>query len=81
MSLIFKSADDEGLELFDQIIAMVGIDFQGDRLGKIQAEDAQDGLAIHHMAAHAQVDVKGVAVGDVHEGSFSSGTFALFDVK
>ena len=33
-------ADDVGLELFEQIVAMVGIHFQGDGLGKIEAEDA-----------------------------------------
>ena len=47
---------------------MVGVHLQGDRLGQVQAENAQDGLAVHHMAAHAQVDVIGVAIGDVDEG-------------
>ena len=53
-----KSADDEGLQIFHQIIAVIGIHFQSDRLGKIQAEDAQDGLSVYHMTAHAQVHVR-----------------------
>ena len=63
----FELADDEGLELFDQIIAMIGINFQSDRLGKIQAEDAQDGLTIYDMAADAQVDIVGIFVSDVYK--------------
>ena len=61
----FELADDEGLELFDQIVAMIGINFQGDRLGQIQAEDTQDGLTINNVTADAQVQIVGVLVGDV----------------
>jgi len=63
----FRSADDEGLELFDQVVAMIGINFQGDRLGEIQAEDAQDGLTVYDMAADAQVDIVGIFVSDVYK--------------
>ena len=60
-------ADNEGLELFHQILAVVGIDFQRDGSGKIQAEDAQDLLAVYHMTAHAQVEVVRILVRNVHE--------------
>ena len=61
-------ADDEGLELFHEVVAMIGIDLKGDRLGKIQTEDAQNGLAIYDMATYAKIDVVGVTVGDVDKG-------------
>ena len=61
------SSDDEGLQLFHQIIAVIGIDLKRDRLGKIQAEDAQNGLAVYHMAADAQIQVIGVLVCNIDE--------------
>ena len=63
--LEFELADDEGLELFDQIVAMIGVNFQGDRLGQIQAEDTQDGLTIYNVTANTQVQIIGVLVGDI----------------
>lgn len=65
---IWKSEDNEGLELFHQILAMVGVDLKGDGLGKVEAEDAEDRLAIDNMTADAQVDVIRIAVCDVDEG-------------
>ena len=60
-------ADDKGLELLDQIVAMIGVNFQGDRLGEIQAEDTQDGLAVNYVAANAQVDIIRILVRDVNK--------------
>ena len=67
MGIANCSADNEGLELLQQIIAVIGIDFQRDRFGKIQAENTQDGLAINHMAANAQIQVVRLLVCDVHK--------------
>ena len=61
-------ADHEGSDLLHEILAVIGVDFQGDGLGKIQGEDAQDGLSVHNVAADAQIDVVGVTVDDVDKG-------------
>lgn len=63
-----SSANDEWLQLFHQIVTVVGVNLEGDRLGKIQAENAQNGLAIHDVTAYAKVDVIGIAIGNVYEG-------------
>ena len=47
---------------------MIGVNLKGDRFGQVQAEDAQDGLAIHHVTAYAEIDVVGITIGNVHEG-------------
>ena len=56
---------------------MIGVNLKGDRLGKIQTEDAQDGLAIYHMATHAQINVIGITIGDVDEGLDISARLSL----
>ena len=65
LGILPGSADDERLELFHQIFAVVGVDLQRDGLGEVEAEDAQNRLSVHHVTAHAQVDVVGIAVGDI----------------
>ena len=47
------SANDEGLELFQKVVAVIRIDFQRDRLGEIQAENAQYGFAVDNMSTYA----------------------------
>ena len=61
-------ADDEGLDFFHQILAIICINFQCDRFGEIQTEDAQNGFAIHNMAPDPQVNVVRITVRDVYEG-------------
>ena len=61
-------ADHERRDLLHEILAVIGVDFQGNGLGQVQGEDAQDGLAVYHVAADAQVDVVGVAVDNVDKG-------------
>ena len=41
-----RSADDEGFEFLDQVVAVIGIDLQRDRLGKVQAEDTENRLRL-----------------------------------
>ena len=72
-----RSTDNEGLEFFHQIIAVVGIDLQRDGLGQIQTENAQDGLPIHDMTADPQVDIIGITIGDVDEGLYILGETEL----
>ena len=64
------SADDEGLELFHEIFAVIGVNLQGDWLGEVEAEDAEDGFSVDDVPANTQVDVVGIAVGDVDEGLY-----------
>ena len=68
MQTQFALADDEGLEFFHEVFAVIGVNFQGDGLGEVEREDAEDGLSIDDVAADAKVDVVGVAVGNVDEG-------------
>ena len=58
---------DEGLDLVEQIFAIVAVDLHGDGLGPIQGEDTQDGLGVNHVAAGAQVHVVGVSADNLHE--------------
>ena len=58
---------DEGLDLVEQIFALVAVDLHGDGLGPVQGEDAQDGLGVNHVTAAAQVDVVGVGTDDLDE--------------
>ena len=68
-SVIFAIlADHEGGDLIHEIIAVVGVNLQGDGLGKVQAEDAQDGLAVDDVTADAQVDVIRMTVYDIDKG-------------
>ena len=48
-SIPLHQSDDEGLDLLEQIVARIVIYFHGDRLAQIQAENAQNGLGVHHM--------------------------------
>ena len=64
----FGSADDVGLQFLEEIIAMIRIDLERDRLGQIQAEDAQNRFPIHDMTTYAQVDIVGIAVCNVDKG-------------
>ncbi len=63
-----RTLSHEGLDVAKEIIAGIRIDFHGDGLAQIQAEDTKDGLRIHHMTACAQIYVVGVAVNDVDKG-------------
>ena len=60
-----QATDDEGLDLLHHVIAVVGIDFDGDGLREIQAEYAQYGLRVHDVPARAQINVVGIAAHNV----------------
>ena len=72
-------SDDEGLDLLHHVIAVVGIDFDGDGLREIQAEYAQYGLGVHYMAAGAQIHVVGILIDDVNKSLDVFGK-AQFDI-
>ena len=61
-------ADHERRDFIHEIFAVIGVDLQRDGLREVQREDADDGFAVYHVAADAQVDVLGVTVDDIDEG-------------
>jgi hypothetical protein len=71
--------DDKGLDLFHQIIAVVGIDFHGNRLGQIQAEDTEDRLGVNYMTAGAKINVIRMPADNVDKGFYILSQ-AQFDV-
>ena len=60
-----KRLHDEGLDLREQVVAVVFIDLHGDGFVQIEAEDAQNGLCINNMATGTKIDVVGVLADDV----------------
>ena len=50
-----------------KILTMVGVGFQDDGLRVFEAAHAEDGLAVHDVAALPKLDRVGIAVGDVDQ--------------
>ena len=46
----------ENLQLFKEIVAIVGIYFHGEGLGKIEREDAENGFRVNYVFSALQKD-------------------------
>ena len=58
---------DKGVNLLQQVVALIVVDLQGNGLGQVQGKDAQDRLGVHNMAPCAQIHFKRIAGHDVHK--------------
>ena len=54
-------------ELRDEIVAVVRMDLDDQRLGKVEAENAEDRLRVHDVFVALQVDLIGIVLHDLDE--------------
>ena len=66
--LILNQLRHEGLDVVHQVLAVVRVHFQGDRLAQVQAEDTQNRLGIHHVTTRPQIHIVRITVDHVDKG-------------